>query len=194
MLTSACYAASDGDEGLRRLEMAFQPGALPNGTAAGFEWGSYRHGGGGGDEDGAKTGLISYAPGSSVSIQLNTTLPRTSEDHAFREPFVGVELLHSGDGGATAAGTARIRRAQPLRSRPPAPPGSPACAQAEPPPLCSARAPLPAACCSCAEGCHCVPPVTEVSLREEQFNLPQTTRVRPGVFSLRRRCDAPQPR
>ncbi len=89
-LTYACYSSKDG--GLQRLNLTMQQ----------FNWSDYSHNGE------KRFGFVANQSGAWIAVSMNTTLHATAEDHETRDPFVGIELIHTADTGATAAATALV--------------------------------------------------------------------------------------
>lgn len=87
-LTYSCFSAFFGD--LKNLET----------TVDRFEWGTYQP-----PRRDPKWGFVGHALGASVRVVLNTILRANHEGHEIRQPFVGIELLHT---SALDAGAASI--------------------------------------------------------------------------------------
>ena len=95
-MTDACFSAFFGD--LQNLSDV---------TLAGFQWGTYQPPG----RD-PKWGYVGNATGSVVRVVLNTTLLANHEGHKSREPFFGIELLHTAEPGAGGASIACVSGCQ----------------------------------------------------------------------------------
>ena len=94
-MTYACFRNFLGD--LKNMEV----------TLNGFEWGTYQP-----PHRDPKWGYVGHMEGSSFLVSLNTTLRGNSEGHKKREPFVGIELLHTAEAEAGVASIACISGCQ----------------------------------------------------------------------------------
>lgn len=91
-LTYACFSAKDGGGEMQVLNISTQD----------FGWTDYSHHGD------RRFGYVGNQSGAWLTFIVNTTLHATAEEHASREPFVGVELVHTADTGATAGAAAVV--------------------------------------------------------------------------------------